>query len=65
MSPPVRKPAATQAPAAAGGSQAHWQTIGNDGTAKLRDYGAGNRAMFAGLHRKPREIVGRKANFGG
>ena len=65
MSPPVHKPAATQAPAAAGGSQAHWQTIGNDGTAKLRDYGTGNRAMFAGLHRKPREIVGRKANFGG
>ncbi len=37
-----------------------WQTIGNDGTAKLRGYG-GITTMLAGLRfRKPQETVGRK-----
>ena len=61
MSPPVHEPAAARAPLAAGGTQAHWQTIGNDGTQSYGSYRAQAPGQPGCKISKPPEMTGRKA----
>ena len=58
--PPVISPVGTDVNAGGRSLQTCWQTIGNGGTAKLRDYGTAEPCYVRRVARKPRETVGRK-----